>query len=110
MRRDGQISEIAEVDVKEVAAWQTDRIILSGASLEDAIARINRYTETKVVLVGGHSLTVRIAGMFYAGDPDAFVRGLVVRFGCRSERPSPKRIEVDCSEGSRTYRPESNDP
>ena len=106
----GGISEIEQVDVKAVTAWQEGKISLSGARLRDAVAEINRYSRTKIELVGGDSRTMRVGGFFHAGDPDAFVRGVVVTFGCRETRPSADRIKLDCSASGPPQPPSTSEP
>lgn len=82
---------VAQVDrprIESVVAWQRSEAIFDDVSLAEAIAELNRYSRTPIVLVGDASLAnLRVSGMYRTGDTASFARdlaalhGLVVREG-----------------------------
>lgn len=74
--------------VDQVTAWKRGEVVFDDVSLRDAIAEMNRYHRTPVVLVGDAGQAGRrVSGVFRTGDHAGFARaiaalhGLVVREG-----------------------------
>ena len=84
--------------IEQVTAWTRNQAIFDDASLADAVAEMNRYNRTPIVLVGDASLAkLRVSGQYRTGDSAGFARavaalhGLVVREdGGRLELASPQ--------------------
>lgn len=69
-----------------VTAWKRNEAVFDDVVLSDAVAEMNRYDRTPVVLVGPASLgLLRVSGTFHLGDTTSFaysvahLHGLVVR-------------------------------
>ncbi len=74
--------------IDEVVAWKRGEAVFEDVSLADAVAEMNRYNRTQIVLLGGPSVAnLRVSGMFRTGDAANFAQavaalhGLVVREG-----------------------------
>lgn len=84
--------------IEQVTAWTRNQAIFDNASLADAVAEMNRYNRTPIVLVGDAALAeLRVSGLYRTGDSAGFARavaalhGLVVREdGGRLELASPQ--------------------
>lgn len=82
----------------QVVAWRRNEAVFDDVSLRDAVAEMNRYNRTPIVLVGDASLAqLRVSGLYRTGDNASFAQavallhGLVVREqGGRLELASPQ--------------------
>ena len=90
--RDGALSTVTKVDPSQVTAWQRGMIYLTGMSLEEAIAEVNRYADKRLVLADRELADLEIGGAFDAGDTAAFLRALELRFGLRPVQSSSHRV------------------
>jgi transmembrane sensor len=66
---------VTKANVSSATAWQNGKLIFDDEPLADAAARVNRYTEHKIV-VEGAAKSQRVSGVFDAGDADAFVEAV----------------------------------
>ena len=72
---------LAKIDTPElnrVTAWQRGQIILDHTTLADAIAEMNRYSETQIILTPDSQLQapILVTGIFRAGDSEYFAQAL----------------------------------
>jgi transmembrane sensor len=84
-----QVEKPPQVDhprIDQVVAWKRGEALFDDVSLEQAVAEMNRYSRTPIVLVGGEAIAShRVSGIFRTGDNAGFARavatlhGLVVR-------------------------------
>lgn len=72
--------------LEQVTAWTRSQAIFEDASLADAVAEMNRYNRTPIVLVGNTDLSMlRVSGQYRTGDSVGFahavaeLHGLVAR-------------------------------
>lgn len=80
----GQVSIQARDDIAGVAAWQHDTLVLTGESLDYAVAEMNRYLTNKIV-VGDPALSrLRVGGSFATTKPEEFLHALRSSFGIRA--------------------------
>ncbi len=86
------IEEIAteEIDVK--LSWRGGNLVFRGESLEEALTEIERYTPVEFVIMDENLKTVRIAGLFKAGDVDGLLTALRQNFNISYERLSDRKI------------------
>jgi transmembrane sensor len=64
---------IAPANLAETTAWQAGKIIFDDEPLAEAVQRVNRYSNRKVVVEGAAARATRVSGVFEAGDTAAFV-------------------------------------
>jgi transmembrane sensor len=63
--------------IEQVLAWKRDEAIFDNVSLVDAVAEMNRYSRTPIVLAGdGPMSDRRVSGIFRTGDNLAFARAV----------------------------------
>lgn len=75
-RTDGGQALVAKVDTREMTAWQNGKLVFDNEPLLDAVARVNRYAGTKIVVDGAVAGSLKVNGVFNTGDPRAFVEGV----------------------------------
>ena len=73
------------VDVEAVTSWTAGRLIFRQTPLERAIAEMNRYSRTPIVLQAPELRTVEVDGVFATGDPQAFVAAVTALFPLRAQ-------------------------
>lgn len=60
-------------NVDEVTAWKRSEAVFEATALRDAVAEMNRYSRTKIVLVDGLSESdLRVSGLYRTGDNAGF--------------------------------------
>lgn len=88
--KEGKLTSPITVDPISASAWQHGRIDLSDLTLDEALARVNRYSTTKIVVNDEALSDRRISGIFQAGDTNAVTEALCAYFDLsvlkRSER------------------------
>ena len=76
----GAAAAVARVDrpnVEQVTAWKRSEAVFDDTSLADAVAEMNRYSRTPVVLVDGlASAGLRVSGLYKTGDNVGFARAV----------------------------------
>ncbi len=82
---------IKVADMPVVTAWETGRLIFNNEPLDEAVARINRYTD-KPLTVEPSAAALHISGVFNAGDIDAFVDAVTSYFPIVASTTADNRI------------------
>lgn len=73
-----------DTQMDRLTAWRQDMLVLTGESLDYAVAEINRYRSNKIV-IGDPSLSrLRIGGTFATTHSSEFLRALSTSFGIRA--------------------------
>jgi transmembrane sensor len=76
---------VTKANLTRATAWQNGKIIFDDEPLAEAAARVNRYTDKKVV-VEGAAKAERVSGVFDAGDVDAFVEAVTYYLPVKAAR------------------------
>ena len=79
------VRKVDDVAMQRLLAWQQGLLIFSGESLEEVVAEISRYTDTKIIIQSEEARTLRIGGQFQLGNTQAILRALEQGFGLRAE-------------------------
>ena len=86
--------QVDRPNLEQVVAWKRSEAVFDNVPLAEAVAEMNRYNRTPIVLSGGAATAdQRVSGQFRTGDSASFARavaslhGLVVH-----ERPG--RLEL----------------
>lgn len=80
--------------IESLMAWKRSEAIFDDVSLSEAVAELNRYDRTPIVLVGGASLgDVRVSGVYRTGDTAGFARDVAALHGLVL-RERPGRLEL----------------
>lgn len=75
-------SRIDRPNIEHVVAWKHSEAVFDGATLADAVAEMNRYGRTPIVLVDDPSLAgFRVSGQYRTGDSAGFARAVAALHG-----------------------------
>lgn len=70
--------------IDKVTAWQRGQVALDNTPLADAVAEMNRYSRTRVVVEDPRAAAIRVSGVFRAGDQDDFAQAVARTYGLRA--------------------------
>jgi transmembrane sensor len=71
-------------DVEQVTAWKRGEAVFDATALAEAVAEMNRYSRTPIVLVDGlGSSNLRVSGLYRTGDSAGFARAVAALHGLR---------------------------
>ena len=82
------------VDVTALTSWREGRLIFEDVPLRDAVAEINRYSKTKLVLGAGVPASRRVSGRFETGDVNDFINAVTLAYGLRASKPENGQIII----------------
>jgi len=68
--------KIDEPSVDSVLAWRRGEVVLNDTPLPEAVAEMNRYDKTPIVIEGSAIEALRISGLFHTGDNEGFARSV----------------------------------
>jgi transmembrane sensor len=85
------VTHIQPGEVQARLAWQQGLIVANDKALEDLIAEVERYTNTKFVLAD-ELRSVRVTGSFRTGNVNNVRQTLRRHFSVRSQRDSQGRV------------------
>lgn len=70
---------VAPADLTDATAWEAGHLVFRGEPLSEAVERVNRYTEHPIT-VDPSAASIRISGVFNAGDVGSFVSAITGYF------------------------------
>jgi transmembrane sensor len=94
---------VASVDMKPAivptslpvaTAWESGRLILDNEPLAEAVERVNRYTD-KPLIVDPAVASVRVSGVFNAGDVGAFIDAITSYFPVQASVSADNQIVLE---------------
>jgi transmembrane sensor len=83
---------VRAADTERATSWRRGQLMFDSARLGDAIAEINRYTETKIELADPSLADVRISGSFATGRSEVFVEAVTTYFPIRVSASSDRAV------------------
>jgi transmembrane sensor len=86
------VPTVRTVDAERTTAWTTGRVYFVDEPLESAIAEMNRYSTTAIVLGDSSLAHYRINGMFHAGNQASFVDALSAAYDIEPRAVGPGRM------------------
>ncbi len=92
---DGQLLDQPVVKIENVTAWQRGTIVLDDVPLPEALAAMNRYSVTQIVIPGLALQSRRVSGMFRVGDVETEALALQRYFGLRETAHSDREIILE---------------
>jgi transmembrane sensor len=75
-----------------VTAWQRGTLVLDDVPVADALAQMNRYSVTQIVICAPGLETQRVSGVFRVGDVETEALALQRYFGLREVSHSDREI------------------
>jgi transmembrane sensor len=92
---DGQFLDKRLVKIENVTAWQRGTIILDDMPLPEALAAMNRYSTTQIVIRGPALQSRRVSGVFRIGDVETETLALERYFNLRETSRSEQMIVLE---------------
>lgn len=89
---EGQVLDLPAVKIENVTAWQRGTLVLDDMPLPEALAQMNRYSLTQIVISGPGLQTKRVSGVFRVGDVETEALALQRYFGLREISHSDREI------------------
>lgn len=86
------VSRLTPAEIAFALAWCERRIEFTQTPLSEAVERFNSQNRPRLVVADEQTGNFEISGIFWADDPDAFVRLLETAFGMNVERSSERII------------------
>jgi ferric-dicitrate binding protein FerR (iron transport regulator) len=83
---------VRNIDVAKVTGWRDGRVFLEDLTLADAVAEMNRHSPVQISLIDPKLATLRVNGMFRAGEQQAFVAALEQYFPITAEHHGDAQI------------------
>lgn len=81
-----EAASVKPVDVERSLSWESGLLVFDDEPLGIAVARMNRYAKTQLIIGNPALAHLRISGVFRAGDTGALVEGLAAAFGVEGRR------------------------
>lgn len=91
---DSTLSEIAQVNIENLTAWQRGKIIFNNVSLATVISEMNRYLMRPASLDAPELGQHRVSGIFSVDDPQAMIDALPAIAPVSLDRLQDGRIRV----------------
>lgn len=83
---------VRTIDIARVTGWRNGRIFLEDLPLSAAVEEMNKHSPVQVRIADASLDSLRVNGMFRAGEQEAFVAALQAYFPIASERISESEI------------------
>jgi transmembrane sensor len=92
---DGQFLDKRVVKIENITAWQRGTIVLDDMPLPEALAAMNRYSMTQIVIRGPALQSRRVSGVFRIGDVETEAIALERYFNLRETSRSQQAIVLE---------------
>ncbi|WP_420469935.1 FecR family protein [Brevundimonas sp. FT23042] len=83
---------VIPVNVAAATSWTSGRLTFDGTPIAVAVAEVNRYTRQPIQLRDASISTIRVSGVFNAGDIDGFVAALRDLYSLEVRRSDDGRV------------------
>ncbi|WP_150293911.1 FecR family protein [Sphingobium estronivorans] len=91
---DGGLTVPSTIDLEGASSWRRGRIDLANLTLSDALAQVNRYSSTKIIVQEPSLSNRRLSGIFRAGDVDGIAAALCAYFDLKVVQRTPEAIII----------------
>lgn len=95
----GSAVAIGRRDPAVELSWVDGKIDLREVPLRDAIAEVNRYIRSPVILEAKELSSTKISGIFATGDRDAFVKAVTTLLRLRATRQEDGSVRLGSPDG-----------
>ncbi len=87
--------EVRHTNVEHVTSWREGRVVFEDAPLSEAIAEINRYSTTQILLTDAAMGELRVNGLFRTGQVSTFVNALQEYFPIDARPAAEEKILLE---------------
>lgn len=84
------MASVGATDVSRSLSWEAGQLSFDNEPLSSAVERMNRYTRERLAVADAGTASIRVNGVFDAGDTEAFVEGVTALNAVRVERKEGK--------------------
>jgi transmembrane sensor len=64
-----------------VTAWRRGEVVLADTPLAEAVAEMNRYDSTQIVISSPEIESLKVSGLYHTGDSEGFAQSVVRMYG-----------------------------
>lgn len=72
----GGAPKVDSPKIEAVVAWRRGEVVLDRTVMADAVAELNRYDKTQLVIDDPRTAALQISGIYQAGDSEEFARAM----------------------------------
>jgi transmembrane sensor len=90
----GAAEHVRRSDSVRETSWRRGQLIFDGARLGEAVAEVNRYSDTKIELTDPELGDIRISGSFATGEPHVFVEAVTTYFPIEVSRRNSETVAL----------------
>jgi transmembrane sensor len=83
---------VRAADTERATSWRRGQLMFNSVRLGDAVAEVNRYSETKIELADPSLADVRISGSFATGRSEVFVEAVTTYFPIQVSASSERAV------------------
>ena len=76
-----EVDEVSDSEIGQQLAWRTRLVVFTGEPLREAIAEMNRYSHSRIVVSDPELEERRIVGVFSTADTQTFVSAMTATLG-----------------------------
>lgn len=80
------VSRLSEAALEDRLAWRDGWVLLAGVPLREALSRIGRYSQARILALGGEALEIPVSGSFRIEEADAAIESVATAAGAKFER------------------------
>ncbi|MEZ7278471.1 FecR family protein [Pseudoalteromonas sp. 68 DY56-GL68] len=88
------VKQLSMDDVQRDLAWQHGMIIFNGEPLGEALQEVSRYTATRFELTDPDLTSLKVAGVFKAGDIKGLLESLHANLAVKHQRLGEHRVSL----------------
>jgi ferric-dicitrate binding protein FerR (iron transport regulator) len=81
-----------KADVAKIAGWRMGRVVFDDDTLGNAVAEVNRYSNTAIVLADPALTGLRVSGVFLVGHSESFIETVTGHYPIQIAERSANRI------------------
>jgi transmembrane sensor len=85
---------VSSRQIADELAWRQGALVFASEPLSQAIAEVNRYTRTRIVLRGPRVAALRVSGRFRTDDVPGFLQALQEALPVRVSRAGPALVYI----------------
>ncbi|GCE82675.1 FecR family protein [Komagataeibacter diospyri] len=82
--RDGSLDTPQAAPIAAITAWRSGQLVFDNEPLSEVIARLNRYRQARIMLMGARLRDRRVSGVFSCSDIDGAVSSITRQLALRS--------------------------
>jgi transmembrane sensor len=88
------VADISPTVLSNSLAWSHGAIVFDGEPLVRAVAELNRYSDTRLVVADPSIDDLRVGGRFRTGDVEGFLKALTRAFPVTTHRTSDHLVYI----------------